>query len=113
FLWFSYKLFKYIRFNLNNKQVSVWNRTKYSALSAMSFLGKLSVLFFVGWGFNYQRIPIETYTNIGIQPLRPQEILVEANIARKLTVDARERIPELPGNKPFDESYLPDNLEKE
>ena len=111
--WFSYKAFKYIRFNINNTDVSLYNRVQYSVLSAMSFLGKLSVLFFVGWGFNYQRVPIEEYTQIGIQSLSPQEIVVEANIARKLTLQAREAIEGLPMNKVFSPKFLPADLETE
>lgn len=111
FIWFSFKLFKYINFNVSNRNVSIINRVKYSALAAGSFLGKISVVFFVGWGFNYYRTPIEDYTQIEMRSLTTQDMVVEANIARKQIIEKRKQIPNLAPNQPFDASFLPDDIE--
>ena len=112
-LWLLFKIFKYIRFNFTNREVSPLNRFKYSALALGSLLGKISVIFFVGWGFNYNRTAIEDQIGIEIKSLTSAEVAMEANLARKRCVDVRRKIPNLPMDKPFDASYLPLELEEE
>ncbi len=113
FSWFLYKIFKYLKFNLINREVSLYNRLKYSLLSAGSFAGKISVIFFVGWGFNFYRVPIEDRTNLDLHSLDTQETIVEANKARKKCITTRAQIKNLSDTERFTADLLPDNLEDE
>lgn len=112
-MWLLNKVYKYLNFNFINKEVSIGNRIKYSALSIGSVLGKLSVIFFVGWGFNYYRIPLEEHLEIEMKSLNTQEMIAEANLVRKQCLEAKYKIDGLLPAEAFKASLLPSNLEDE
>jgi len=110
-LWIIYKVFKFFHFNIRNSEVTISNRIKYIALSLGSFLGTISVIFFIGWGFNYQRTSVEDWLKLDLEPLSPQVIAQELNLAGKLCVEARANIEGLSRDTIFNSSSYPKDLE--
>ncbi len=106
-VYILWKLWRFIRFNLTNKRVSLKNRFKYALLSIGAFLGKVSVVFFLGWGFNYWRMPVEEVAGIYPHPLDETEMYIEANLARKKALEARRSIRNLDDNTAFTADQLP------
>lgn len=112
-MWLLNKVYKYLAFNFINKEVSIANRIKYSALSIGSVLGKLSVIFFLGWGFNYYRMPIEDHFEIELKSMNTQALIAETNLVRKQCLEARYKIEDLKPYEVFTAALLPNNLEDE
>jgi hypothetical protein len=54
----------------------------------LSFAGFMTTLFFILWGFNYGRIPLEKSLSLNIQPLNEQQLMEETNT----TVDELQKI---------------------
>ena len=104
-----WKTYRFIWFNIKNKSLSWSYRIGYLLLSFGSFAGKVSVVFFLSWGFHFWRTPFEQIAGIEVLPLNPQEILVQANWERKRADEARAQIQGL-GYRPFHAGVLPDPM---
>jgi hypothetical protein len=111
-VYVAWKIFRFVRFNIRNRELSFAQRAGYSALSLGSFMGKVSVVFFLGWGFHYWRTPIEEVAGIDASPLTPQEMYVQANWERKRANEARDQIQGLE-DRPFHAGVLPSPSEME
>ncbi len=48
-------------------------------LNTFSFFGFLTTLFFILWGFNYGRIPLETKQGLQIKPLNNEQLIAETD----------------------------------
>ena len=103
------KVLRYIKRIFRKEELSFKDKAKYGLLSIGGFAGKVSVIFFIGWGFNFHRTPIEQQLNFEMAPLNQKEILIEANFARKQAVKAREKLNL--GDKAFMDPELPGDLE--
>lgn len=110
----GYKIFKWIRFNIRNKEVSLKNRILYTSLSVTSFVGMLTFWFFFLWGFNYFRIPVEEKLGLITEDIENISIIDEINFARKSAMETRKKV--FQGRLPTDEitlNDLPENYENE
>src|SRR5665647_510742 len=54
-----------------------------------SFAGFMSTLFFILWGFNYGRIPLEEDLKLNVQPLTEQQLTEEINLTVKQLSEVR------------------------
>ncbi len=111
-LYIGWKLFRFVRFNITNRDITLKQRIGYAALSLGSFLGKVSVVFFIGWGYHFWRTPMEEIAGISTMPLTPQEMYVQANWERKRADEARGQIQGL-GDTPFHAGLLPSHAQLE
>ncbi len=57
-------------------------------------LCKWVIWYFILWGFNYGRIPLEKKLALNIRPLTQQEIITEIDVVAKDAVNIRERMEE-------------------
>ncbi len=105
-VYIAWKIHRYIRFNLVHSELPFRNRLGYGVLSVGSFLGKISVVFFLGYGYNYWRTPIEDIAGIEATPLTPEELMSQIHWERKRALEARNQIQGL-GDQPFHNNLLP------
>lgn len=103
-----YKLFRFIKFQILNREVSVGNRFQYAGLSLGSLLGKVAVFYFVGWGFNMMRMPVDDYIGFNQEPLNEVELMQEYHVCRKNLIDAHNKLGVAPTQYKF---IAPENLE--
>lgn len=88
----TYKSYKWIRFNLTNSSVSLIEKTQYTLLTLFSYISKFTFMFFFLWGFNYFRIPVEEKMNLQLSDIEKIDLFQEANYARKKCIEARKEI---------------------
>ncbi|MCK5057175.1 MAG: DUF3810 domain-containing protein [Candidatus Aminicenantes bacterium] len=79
-------------------------------LSLAALIGVIVFLFYFLWGFNYQRLPIETQLHIKTEPLDSEAVRKEAHIAFQIAAAVRESIPGA-SEKPLDSRFIPEGLE--
>ncbi len=58
----------------------------------VSFAGFMITLFFILWGFNYGRKPMEEKLNLNIQPLTQEQLFTETNATIQQLADIRKMI---------------------
>ncbi|MGD2088487.1 MAG: DUF3810 domain-containing protein [Candidatus Aminicenantes bacterium] len=116
-LWDVKIIMKWIRVrkNKNREKISLKALFLRGLLYCAAFLGALVFLFYFLWGFNYERLPIETHLKIKPEPLDINEIRSEAKLAFQMVVDARETIPGVKhiGNHALDNRFLLNMPKKE
>lgn len=67
-------------------------KIKVAALNLGNLLGWVIFSFFMSWGYNYSRIPVETYLELDAKPLEVAEIKEEITWALEQAGYAREAI---------------------
>ena len=72
---------------------SAWKKAGRGLLLIASWAGALVLLFYVLWGFNYNRIGLEKQLNLEVQPLDPAEVKAEAEGTAQTLEEARASIP--------------------
>jgi hypothetical protein len=103
-----YKLIRFIKFQVSNKEVSVVNRLQYAGLGLGSLLSKVAIFYFVGWGFNMMRMPVDDYIGFEQEPLNEIELIQEYHSCRKNLIAAHNKLGVLPTEY---KSILPENME--
>src|SRR4051812_43040145 len=58
----------------------------------LSFSGFMVTLFFILWGFNYGRIPLEESLDLNIQPLTEEQLIKETNSTVQHLFEIRQKI---------------------
>jgi len=95
------------------REKSSWkHRLAVFTLSLAKTLGVAVFLFYVLWGFNYDRVPIEETLKLEVIPLDAESIRAENEWALDMASTAREAIPGA-GNGVLTAGSLPQNLESE
>ena len=72
---------------------SAWKRAGRGLLLAASWAGALVLLFYILWGFNYNRIGLEKQLNLEVKPLDPAVVRAEAEETARALEEARASIP--------------------
>jgi hypothetical protein len=96
----------WLRFGLR-----VWKtELKKLVLSWAAFAGATTFFFYLFWGYNLARVPLDETLNINTRKLSRNELLIEANYARKMAIEARRQVPNAT-DKAFGKGFLPNGLE--
>ncbi len=80
----------------------IWN----PVFLLLSFVGGVIFFFFLLWGYNYQRLPIETTLGLDLKPLEKEELLTEFSGITEELIAARSAIPQADTNA-LTEQHLP------
>jgi hypothetical protein len=112
FVWATAKTFKAIsKSKAKNKLQRSWkNRLLTIGLNLLAIGGGTVFLFYILWGFNYNRMSLEAQLDIKIAPLHLEELIIEAALATSMADSARVNIG-LTDQEPFKADALPKNLE--
>ncbi len=94
----------YVKFKLKQFSFSAWLR------KFVGFLGGLVFFFFLLWGFNYNRLPIEKHMDLKVSPLNLSELKAELELETKEIVELRKLIPEA-GDSALTKANFPADLE--
>lgn len=95
------------------RETSSWkHRLAAFTLALAKTLGAAVFLFYLFWGFNYNRVSIEESLALEVIPLDAEEIRTETEWALDMASTAREAIPGA-GNGVLTAGSLPQNLESE
>ncbi len=94
----------------SREKVSWWRRVAFFCLSMSQALGALVFLFYLFWGFNYNRVRIEETLKLKVIPLGSEAIRAEAKWAVDMTAEAREAIPGAEDTA-LNAEIIPKNLE--
>lgn len=95
------------------RETSSWkHRLAVFTLALAETLGAAVFLFYLFWGFNYNRVSIEESLALEVIPLDAEEIRTETEWALDMASTAREAIPGA-GNGVLTAGSLPQNLESE
>lgn len=86
------------------------NRLGSLFLSTLAVIGVVIFFFFMLWGFNYSRVPVERQLELHIITPSEEEIKTEALVATQELIKARAQIFQATPT-PLDESFLPSDLE--
>ena len=88
----------------------VWKKSGRGLVLVASWAGALVLLFYVLWGFNYNRIGIEKQLHLAVQPLDLAALKAEAEGTARALVEARASILGAAGDALGDDA-LPRDLE--
>jgi len=80
--------------------------------AATGFLGGTLFLFLVLWGFNYDRVPLETQLSISPYPVRLIDIQKELEEETAQIIELRPQIPGITDSMEFSRDFLPKSLEE-
>lgn len=96
-------------------KIRSWRKNGFSilqfAFGTASFVGALLFFFFLLWGFNYSRVPIEKQLGLDLKPLNAVEI--EAAFQKETTrlIDLRSHLTNA-RRRPLQRSDFPEKLEQ-
>ena len=94
--------------------VKRWTRNGLAAgfLGVLNFSGWVIFLFFFLWGFNYNRVPVETQLALKPKPLSKPELQREFEAETAAIIQKRKEIPNL-GEREISHYDLPAQLESD
>ena len=77
----------------------------------IGFIGGLTFFFFLLWGFNYNRLPVEEQLSLEIAPLSLTELKKEIELETKELIELRSLVPALSDSMPLERDHFPADLE--
>ena len=80
-------------------------------LGVLSFIGTGLFLFFILWGFNYSRIPVEDQLGFELEPLTLKELKEEFYAETEILKSLRKQIPDA-DTDPISTRDFPDDMEE-
>ncbi len=112
YVFFGIVLFIIVRWSVRlYRQEANWKQKLLQALfSTTAFLSALVFLFLILWGYNYQRIMVEDYLELDVQPLSLTELKAELYQTTDSLIQYRNAIPNAT-DEALDESFFPENFE--
>lgn len=87
-----------------------WQKALNGLLGVGAFLGGGLFFFFMLWGYNYGRVPIEGQLGLELKPLSFSELKEEFAHETEAVKRLRKAIPEVT-REPISEAMLPENME--
>lgn len=91
-IWFMIWLWKGWKRKTSREKASWWRRVAFFCLGLAQALGALVFLFYLFWGFNYNRVRIEETLKLEVIPLGSEAIRAEAEWAVDMAAEARKAI---------------------
>lgn len=107
--WGGWRLWKYTR-RPRRRERPLPNRIGSFLLTTLAVMAILMVAFFVLWGYNYYRVPVEHQMELELGKLDLSRLQAEIQLATREVVEARKQIPGA-GDAALDEHFLPPNME--
>lgn len=108
--WMLWKISR-SRASRNKRVKSSWpTRIIKGVLSVFALAGAVVFLFYVLWGFNYNRITIERHLKLDTVPLDLDALRAEANLATQMAAESRTKIPGS-DQEALNAGFFPKNLE--
>lgn len=96
-----------LRYHLRNDSFSF----SCSLRKTAGFIGGLVFFFFLLWGLNYNRLPVEDHLGLQLQPLDFREIQTELELETKALIALRPLIAESSPTTPLERGHFPTDLE--
>lgn len=109
-IWFMIWIWKEWKRKKSRKKTSWWHRVAFFFLGMVQTLGALVFLFYLIWGFNYNRVRIEETLKLEVIPLGSEAIRAEAEWAIEMAAEARKAIPGVEDTA-LNAELIPKNLE--
>ncbi|MBK9452055.1 MAG: DUF3810 domain-containing protein [Bacteroidetes bacterium] len=107
----AYWIRKVVR-NRRQPKLPIKKRLQKAATNIFGFAGAALFFFFVLWGFNYKRVPIEQHLGLQLDSLDVETLCLEAEWAGRLAELDRASIPGITADS-VNREMLPANLEDE
>jgi hypothetical protein len=92
-IWEVWRIFRFFSRERPRPSSSVWTKIKRGSLVTASWAGILVFLFYVLWGFNYNRVRVEKQLDLEIIPLDLSAIKAEAEWTARMLAKTRTLIP--------------------
>ena len=93
FIWIIFRFWRWRKASAERGKSDWKRRTLFLFLCLIETLGGAVFLFYLCWGFNYNRVSIEETLRLEVVPLGAEEIRAETEWAVTMAAEARQAIP--------------------